>query len=89
MSLAIQIDKVMEILLSDGWHRVEPGSFTVDSYEFLQGDELLVSGGQVAGVPSTGAGWKELNASPMACPLTSILALRLSTSLPKGSRITR
>jgi hypothetical protein len=35
MSLAIDVDTVTHVLLSDGWHAVAAGSFTLDSYEFL------------------------------------------------------
>jgi len=76
VSLAIDIDKVEGVLLADGWHDVDGASFTVDVYEFVQGEQLLVGGGQVAGVPSTGATWRERNGDVLACPLTAILAVR-------------
>jgi hypothetical protein len=34
MSLAIDTNRVTRVLLIDGWHDVEPGSFDLDSYEF-------------------------------------------------------
>ena len=77
MGLGIDIDKVAEVLLTDGWHSVE--SFTLDAYEFIQRREgkepiLLHDGGQ-SGVCSTGATWKEKGAS-FYCPLSAILAVR-------------
>ena len=80
MSLDIQISKVIAVLLSDGWHTVEGKSFNTDAYEFSDGDSLLVGGGVVDGVPSTGASWSEKGATGKAitvyCPLTAILALK-------------
>jgi hypothetical protein len=40
MSLAIDIDKVSDVLLADGWHHVEfakgQSTFVIDAYEFLE-----------------------------------------------------
>ena len=40
MSLAIDIDKVSDVLLADGWHHVEfakgKSSFVIDAYDFLE-----------------------------------------------------
>jgi hypothetical protein len=41
MSLEIDIEKISEVLLADGWHKVSPvgdgrSSFGTDAYEFLQ-----------------------------------------------------
>jgi hypothetical protein len=77
MSLAINVDKVAEVLLTDGWHTVE--SFTLNSYEFIQVREgkepLVLHGAGQSGVCSTGATWQEKGAS-FYCPLTAILAVR-------------
>lgn len=35
MSLAIDVDTVVRVLLADGWHDVEDASFGLDSYEYL------------------------------------------------------
>ena len=86
MSLAIQVDNVTDVLLADGWHKVGcskdgVSSFDTDAYEFLEGERLLVGGGTVAGIPSTGATWCEKTSTGkfivVVCPLTSILALRV------------
>ena len=92
MSLAIDIDKVEAVLLADGWHYVKGKSFGIDTYDFVegknaQGDFVVVLGGGVCeGVVSIGAMWREEplpESDPLrevftvACPLTSILALRV------------
>jgi predicted RNA binding protein YcfA (HicA-like mRNA interferase family) len=75
MSFAIPIEKVYEVLLTDGWHKVEQKSFRVDSYEYTDGRRVIV-GGHV--VPTTGASWREVSGEQVACPLTAILAVRLT-----------
>ena len=61
MSLAITMEKVIAILLADGWHSVQKGSFILDAYEFRdEGGCHLVKGGSVEGICSTGAEWLEL-----------------------------
>jgi hypothetical protein len=83
MSLAIAIDRVADVLLPDGWHKVADRSFDLDAYEYResadesgQEDVWLVRGGVVAGVPSTGATWTEPDGRKIFCPLTAILAVR-------------
>jgi hypothetical protein len=89
MSLAIDIEKVSDVLLADGWHHVEfakgKSTFIIDAYDFLQHREegreplIHVSGGTVAGVPSTGAEWLEHESGKsyvVTCPLTAILAVK-------------
>jgi hypothetical protein len=89
MSLAIDIDKVSDVLLADGWHHVEfakgKSTFVIDAYEFLEQrgegrDPLVhVGGGSVAGVTSTGAEWLERESGKsyvVTCPLTAILAVK-------------
>jgi hypothetical protein len=76
MSLYIDVDKVTQVLLADGWHVVAKQSFTLDSYEFHHKDEVILYGGQVQGVPSAGAEWLGPEGDHFACPLTAILAVR-------------
>ena len=89
MSIAIDIDKVSDVLLADGWHHVEfakdKSTFVIDAYDFLERTEegkeplIHVSGGTVAGVPSTGAEWLERESGKsyvVTCPLTAILAVK-------------
>jgi hypothetical protein len=92
MSLAIDINKVSDVLLADGWHHVEfakgKSTFVIDAYDFVEqrgeGSDPVVhaSGGTVGGVVSTGAEWLERESGEsgksyvVTCPLTSILALK-------------
>lgn len=95
MSLWIDVDKVKEVLLSDGWHTVEKESFDTDSYELHHGEHVVVAGGSVPGVPHTGATWLELAQGyggttgdyyrRVWCPLTAILGLRSVVIAPQGS----
>lgn len=77
MSLAIQCKDVAEVLLADGWHEVELGSFDLDAYEFLN-DEELVHGGGKSGVCATGFVFKSAAGDMYMGPLTSILAVRIA-----------
>lgn len=57
MSLAIDADRVTHVLLADGWHQAERGSFGIDSYEFrYRHGELweVLHGGGGAGICSEG-----------------------------------
>jgi len=86
MSLAIDVDKIKGVLLSDGWHEVSKKSFTMDAYEFLWfqkgkdfgGKEIeprILHGGGSCGVCAAGfcfSSEKKL----IFGPLTSILAVR-------------
>lgn len=74
MSVGIPIEKVSEVLLQDGWHSVQEKSFKVVSYEYTDGQRVIV-GGQA--VPTTGASWCEASGEQVTCPLTSILAVKL------------
>lgn len=76
MSLAIDLDEVTAVLLPDGWHTVNNQSFTTDAYEYVHGDHLIVGGGQVAGVPSTGFAFQDADTGTwIVGPLTSIHAI--------------
>jgi len=64
MGLHIDVRDVTSVLLADGWHDVEPGTFTLDAYEFADttpdeyanatDDRPLLHGGGAAGVCATG-----------------------------------
>ena len=77
MSLATDVDTVTQVLLADGWHKVKGASFATDAYEYMYQGEAVLAGGQVAGVPSTGAEWTEPNGTHIACPVTAILAVKI------------
>jgi hypothetical protein len=80
MSLRIEVDQVAAVLLADGWHCVEPGSFALDAYEFVDGGEggmVLLGGGQERLVPATGFMFTETSTNAgYFGPLTSVLAVR-------------
>ena len=77
MGLAIDVNQVAEVLLTDGWHKVD--SFNLGAYEFIQRREgkepIILHGSGQNGVCSTGATWLEKGAS-FYCPLPAILAVR-------------
>jgi hypothetical protein len=83
VSLAIDIDNVDAVLLADGWHHVEDGSFVLDSYEYLGGVRLDY---EHCGWPAIGFSFleeREENAGAafkgdkrrVSGPLTAILAV--------------
>jgi hypothetical protein len=83
MSLAIDVDHITAVLLSDGWHDVVAKSFTTDSYEYLwypsagsKHDFQLLHGGGASGVCATGFEFKTADGDRMAGPLTAIQAVR-------------
>ncbi len=77
MSLAIRVDDVQEVLLSDGkWHVVKDKTFDLDAYEFKDGDKIVLARGSVQGVKDTVAKWKEEGDSVFFCPLTAIQAVK-------------
>ena len=85
MSLAINPDKVVAVLLADGhWHSVERGTFDLDAYEYVLEHEGLPSfedilhGGGNAGVCATGFTYKDkTNWFWVSGPLTAIQAVRI------------
>lgn len=85
MSLAIQCDNVIGVLLADGWYNVGKNSFGIDAYEYLW-DKICLHGGGDGGVCSSGFhfwGYKEGNPKvklSMMGPLTSILAVSYDAS---------
>jgi hypothetical protein len=86
LSLHIEVDDVKFVLLADGWHEVAGDSFDLDAYEFHHENKLLLKGGKVRGVPSTGARWQEKNGQTIMCPITSILAVKTSKRRRSVSR---
>jgi hypothetical protein len=81
MSIAIEIDGVKQVLLSDGWHIVgenEEGdsTFALDAYEYLWGEQVVHGGGS-SGVCSTGfVFFDDSTQNWVAGPLTAVLAVR-------------
>jgi len=74
MSLAIDVDRVSHVLLSDGWHVVVDNSFSIDAYEFISKQTSVHGGGQ-SGVCASGFTFKSHEGN-FAGPLTSIIAIR-------------
>jgi hypothetical protein len=72
MSLAIREKEVVAVLLADGWHEVEPGSFYIDSYEYIHDDGSLSAGGIGVGFHA-----EDLERGEMAGPLTSVIAVKI------------
>jgi len=79
MSLAIDVDIIEKVLLSDGWHEVADASFQVDTYEYVHGGRVVLSAGQAQGLTSIGAQWREPSGTMVACPITAILAVMWNT----------
>lgn len=74
MSLDIDCGKVKEVMLSDGWHKVDAGTFDLDAYEFTSAGSDVLLGGACKLVSSTGATWED-GGRKMFCPITAILAV--------------
>jgi hypothetical protein len=87
MSLSIDIQKIASVLLADGWHQVVLGSLELDGYDFMRQNAIVLTGAVTNGLPATGARWKEAGDVVVACPVTAILAVKLSapTSVYEGS----
>jgi hypothetical protein len=84
MSLEIDPEDVLDVLLADGWHEVLERSFTLDAYEFVESGGFVLHSGGNSGVCSTGFMFKtsspEFPGSDAAViisgPLTAILAVK-------------
>jgi len=91
LSLEIDVEKISEILLADGWHKVSAvgdgrSSFGLDIYQFQESPSQEPPAPQPnAGQPTkagqehetrSGARWTESDGSRVFCPLTSILAVK-------------
>lgn len=88
MSLAIDVTRVVSVLLADGWHEVKKGTFVLDAYEYgvstEEGFDLLHGGGR-AGVCSTGFQFvtsQDDRLVEMSGPLTAILAVASTSDEP-------
>jgi hypothetical protein len=91
MSLEIDVEKISEVLLVDGWHKVNAvgdgrSSFGLDAYEFREltaqenptAQEKKVEQAEEGKREATtpGARWTESDGSRVFCPVTSILAVK-------------
>ena len=76
MTLGIQLDEIKQVLLADRWHEVEGGSFALDTYEFMSGQQAVARGdGQL--ITLVGFMFREPGGQIVAGPLSSILAVQL------------
>jgi len=80
MSLRIETEKVVAVQIGNEWHQAVPGTFDLDSYEFLHDGDLIHGGGE-SGVCATGFTFVVrrrdggLEGLRMAGPLTAIGAV--------------
>ena len=82
MSLAINPDSVVAVLLADGWHDVDDtvsgvSAFSIDSYEYVDDDAHVHHGGGDSGICAVGFSFLDRTGVIVAGPLTSILAVRM------------
>jgi hypothetical protein len=80
MSLAIDVTKVVAVLLADGWHATLRDSFKIDGYEFVANAEIVMKTGQSAPVCAMGFTFTEAGtdrAIEISGPLTSVLAVKM------------
>jgi len=76
MTLGIQLGEIKHVLLGDRWHECEAESFTLDTYEFMDGDQAVARGdGQLITV--VGFMFREPGGQIVAGPLSSILAVQV------------
>lgn len=47
MTLGIQVYEIKHVLLADRWHEVEPESFALDAYEFMDGQQPVARGARL------------------------------------------
>lgn len=84
MSLAIDVDRVLSVLIGGEWFDVLEGSFSIDAYEYIWHssqdsgrDPMVVHGGGAGGITSSGYQFK---VNPrgvwMAGPLDAVQAVR-------------
>ena len=74
--LPVAPEKVDAVLLTDGWHKIAPGSFTVGALGFGDGDDRGVLGYCFEEIGTTG-----LHKSVMLTgPLDAVLAVRQVTA---------
>jgi hypothetical protein len=88
MSLEIDVEKISEVLLADGWHKVSAvgdgrSSFGLEIYEFREAKLATQESpvpqtkeGQAQTASRSGARWTESDGSRVFCPVTSILAVK-------------
>jgi hypothetical protein len=91
MSYEIDVATVTAVLLADGWHRVKGGSFGIEPFSYVatlvaegkkEGRDRKKKADAIPSVvdkgvaPVLGARWTKPNGEVIACPVSSLLALR-------------
>jgi len=76
MSIAIDTDRITDVLLADGWHMVAGESFDLDSYEYVCEEQLVHAGGRDRLITATGFTFTDDTGAQISGPLTAILAVR-------------
>lgn len=91
MSYEIDVATVTAVLLADGWHRVKGGSFGIEPYSYVatvvaegrkegrahkKKTEATASVVEKGLPPVLGARWTKPSGEVIACPVSSLLALR-------------
>jgi hypothetical protein len=92
VSYKIDVSTVSAVLLADGWHRVKGRTFSIEPYEYVAGSaegsgESAGRKGKKKTEPAPpvvekglspvlGARWTKPSGEVIACPVTSLLALR-------------
>src|SRR5206468_10039529 len=85
MTLGSQVYEIKHVLLADRWHEVEPESFALDAYEFMDGNQAVARGdGQL--ITTVGFMFREPGGQIVAGPLSSILAVQLPREGLRGRR---
>jgi len=84
--IAIHVDLVSHVLLSDGWHKVCAGSFDLALYSYegssypLGNLPHLIRRREIFPDRTTGATWQEATGITVACPFSSVLAVKMRQS---------
>jgi hypothetical protein len=91
MSYEIDVATVTAVLLADGWHRVKGSSFGIEPFSYVatnaaEGKKEGRAGKKKADAipavvekgiaPVLGARWTKPNGEVIACPVSSLIALR-------------
>ena len=87
MSVAIQVNDVSAVLLTTGeWLPVQRGTFHVDSYEFVDGEEI-VYGGSRSGSPEPGFRFRTADGQEVSGRLSAVVAVKGPPEHPSAGAI--
>jgi hypothetical protein len=80
MSLAVNVDDVVAVLLTDGWHEVHGRTFDIDAYEYMAGAERLIGFEPESGITYMGFVFMDSQGDRLVGPVTAIHAVRVRES---------